>query len=612
MDPSGGAVSWEDIYVSSWNTCGITDTGATYCWGEGSTLIQSSTTYTPTLVSGITLRDAAGNEGNMCGITTTDDLKCWGDNDSGAFGDGSTTDSSTPVQIMSDVAQVYGGERRTCAIKNNGSAYCWGKGGTYAAFGVGYVYSGDILNPTMVLSGEKWLKNVVTDAQILEKNQANNLSWTLPLDATGVVILRHSAPVTDKPSDGTTYVANNTVGSALAVVYAGTSTSFVDSGLTNDTTYYYSIHSYDSNNQYSNGVKVFGEPKRSENNQRISMHQFHTCALDHNNAPYCWGEGSRYEIGDGNTGDHNSPTAVDTSAMTGSKEFVHITTGNSYSCGITTDNNLWCWGRNASGEQGHGDTSTSQTPRKVDGSWRTTQAENMNLDYTNGIEHMCAIDTSGDLYCTGDNNDGQLGLGNTSAKTSLTKTLGGLKWKSIDGAALHTCGVTMEGEGFCWGSNADSKLGDGSSTGRYAPFSIQGDKLWKDVSLGKKNTCGITHDNKSYCWGDNSDHGELGNGTTTDSPIPVSTTGGHLFRQITSGEHIRCGVTTDDDLYCWGINSEGAVGNNTDGTPQHTPQFVMGDVYQVDAGRRSNCAVKNDGKGFCWGFSFIMKNWSGL
>ena len=153
------------------------------------------------------------------------------------------------------------------------------------------------------------------------------------------------------------------------------------------------------------------------------------------------------------------------------------------------------------------------------------------------------------------------------------------------------------------GSN-DSKLGDGSSTGRYAPFSIQGDKLWKDVSLGKKSTCGITHDNKSYCWGNNSTYGELGNGTTTDSPIPVSTTGGHLFRQITSGEEIRCGVTTDDDLYCWGQNSEGTVGNNTDGTHQPTPQFVMGDVYQVDAGRRSNCAVKNDGKGFCWGFSF--------
>ena len=130
-----------------------------------------------------------------------------------------------------------------------------------------------------------------------KKNHANNLSWTLPLDATGVVILRHSAPITDKPSDGTTYVANNTVGSAT-VVYAGTSTSFVDSGLTNDTTYYYSIHSYDSNNQYSNGVKVFGEPKRSENKQRISC--INTVCLIDNNAPYCWGEGSRL-IGNGNT-----------------------------------------------------------------------------------------------------------------------------------------------------------------------------------------------------------------------------------------------------------------------------------------------------------------------
>ena len=90
------------------------------------------------------------------------------------------------------------------------------------------------------------LKTIVTDVEIIEADRKNTLSWTIPENATGVVILRHSAPVTDKPVDGTTYIANDTIGSAT-VVYTGTGTNFVDSGLTNNTTYYYAIHSYDTN-----------------------------------------------------------------------------------------------------------------------------------------------------------------------------------------------------------------------------------------------------------------------------------------------------------------------------------------------------------------------------
>ena len=93
-------------------------------------------------------------------------------------------------------------------------------------------------------------------------NQSHQYSILgVPTNATGVVILRHTSPVTNKPVDGTTYVASNSVGSAT-VIYVGTGTSFADTSLTNDTTYYYAIHSYDANNQFSNGVKVFGEPNR--------------------------------------------------------------------------------------------------------------------------------------------------------------------------------------------------------------------------------------------------------------------------------------------------------------------------------------------------------------
>ena len=145
VDPSGGAVTWAKIYVASWSTCAITDAGATYCWGEGdASLIPGATdTYTPTLVSGITLRDAAGNENNVCGITITNDLKCWGDNANGTFGDGSTADSSTPVQIMSDVAQVY---EEPAPSKTTAQPTAGVKEALMLP-SVGYVYSDDVRDP---------------------------------------------------------------------------------------------------------------------------------------------------------------------------------------------------------------------------------------------------------------------------------------------------------------------------------------------------------------------------------------------------------------------------------------------------------------------------------
>ena len=304
-----------------------------------------------------------------------------------------------------------------------------------------------------------------------ETNQTNTYRGEAQMPR--VRILRHTSPVTDTPVDGTTYVATDTIGSAT-VMYVGTGTSYADTGLTNDTTYYYAIHSYDGNNQYSNGVKLFGEPTRHENKQRIALHQYHGCALDHNNAPYCWGENWGYPIGNGIQTDSSIPLATDTTdaGWVGSKEFVHITAGDSTSCGITKDNNLWCWGYNHEGQMGQGNTTSAPTPVQVTGSWRTTSAETVGWAYDDNRPHMCAINTTGDLYCSGYNNHGELGLGNTTVTHVMTKTLGGLKWKSVTAGALHTCGVTMEGEGLCWGYNAQYQLGEGTTTNRHAPFSV--------------------------------------------------------------------------------------------------------------------------------------------
>ena len=128
---------------------------------------------------------------------------------------------------MKNAVQIDAGKWSGCAIKPNGRAYCWGDTGN---LGHGYTYA-NVAVPTMVLSPEKWLKNVIDDGQIIEANTSNTLSWSLPSSSAGVLILRHTSRITEVPAHGTSYVAGDSL--APPLWYAGVGTSYADTGLTN-------------------------------------------------------------------------------------------------------------------------------------------------------------------------------------------------------------------------------------------------------------------------------------------------------------------------------------------------------------------------------------------
>src|SRR5919197_2724929 len=94
------------------------------------------------------------------------------------------------------------------------------------------------------------------------------------------------------------------------------------------------------------------------------------------------------------------------------------------------------------------------------------------------------------------------------------------------------------------------------------------------VSAGYDRTCGVTADNQAYCWGQNRE-GQLGDGTTTDRLRPVAVAGGLRFRQVSVGVAATCGVTTDFRAYCWGANDRGELGDRTT-TQRLTPVPVAG------------------------------------
>jgi alpha-tubulin suppressor-like RCC1 family protein len=199
--------------------------------------------------------------------------------------------------------------------------------------------------------------------------------------------------------------------------------------------------------------------------------------------------------------------------------------------------------------------------------------------------HTCAI-ADGKAYCWGDNANGQLGTYwgygwflSFPVAVDATGVLSGKTVTAISGGFLHTCAVA-DGKAYCWGFNIRGQLGNGTTTDSAVPVAVNtsgvlNGKTVTAVDGGDYHTCAVA-DGKAYCWGLNSG-GELGNGMNTDSnvPVAVSTTGvlnGRTVTAVGAGSSYSCAIA-DGWPYCWGSNSYGQLGNGTD-TDSNVPVAV--------------------------------------
>ncbi len=289
------------------------------------------------------------------------------------------------------------------------------------------------------------------------------------------------------------------------------------------------------------------------------------CGITTATDAYCWGENFSGQLGDGTDAVRLAPVLV-----TGGLSFVWVSAGEGRSCGITTAGDAYCWG---SGPLGDGATAGSLTPLRVSATVEFASVS------TGGV-HTCGLTTARDAYCWGGGgfrNGGQLGDGTTSDRLTPVPVSGGLSFASLSAGGRYTCGVTSTGDAYCWGRNGSGQLGDGTTVGRLTPTLVSGSLSFASVSpsLGfPRHTCGVTTTGDAYCWGDNS-LGQLGDATTVDRLTPVLVSGGLRFTVVTpgAGGHT-CGVTTSREVYCWGSNGNGQLGDGTtNGSP--TPVRVV-------------------------------------
>ena len=256
-----------------------------------------------------------------------------------------------------------------------------------------------------------------------------------------------------------------------------------------------------------------------------------------------------------------------------------------------------------------------------------------------GVAHGAAIATDGSLWTWGNNNSGQLGIGTSGwdTDTNIPVRVGtDTNWALVSVGATHTVAVRTDGSLWAWGSNWRGQLGIGTSgrgTDTNTPVRVGTDTNWASVSAGWEYTMAIRTDGSLWAWGDNNwwrlGIGTSGNphtptrvGSETDwASVSAGPSGEHPFANgvvYLTGSHTAA-VTTTGELWVWGTNTWGQLGDGTGGTSNfHTSPIRIGadsNWASVSVGWNRTAAIKTDGTLWLWrgrpgNLNFNEETWS--
>ena len=649
-------VDFVSIATGQNHTCAIDDTGATWCFGENESgqlgLDHDDPVSGPTRLPGAHLFDeVVGSDGHFtCALEGTSAL-CWGSNNYGQLGIGTMGNElhePFPVLAAPAFATLDAGEFHTCGIDTSSRVWCWG--GNWA----GQVGKGDTgfgteaTRPTRVVPGSplegepplRLLTPSLPTLRSLESYRATlaayggsgSYEWAVTGLPEGLVFDEDDGAIVNDPADPaikdaspfqdpirvTVRDAEDPAAEVSADLYydvyaplhigAGWAHTCVATGLFDPRD---RVYCWGRNNtgQIGNGqtggdlgpkaalpaavVAPQGEGLLTAVAQ-IDGGDGHTCALTTDGNAYCWGAQFDGRLGNGSTDTAPAPVpqpVLDPDGEGPLEGVTHIAVGHQFACAIVDPGDVYCWGNHSQGKVGNGETAGfSPLPTRVLGPDGTSPLTDVTL-VAAGAAHACAVsDTS--VYCWGNNFQGQLGTGASSAPVPTAQPvldtdgpLTGVTDLSL--GASHSCASTEDGRVLCWGSDIAGQLGAG--TGEIQPQLVEvrnpeGTAPLAGVTslaAGTNHTCARLESEEAVCWGQGVD-GQLGTGDRSDSPLPryvmdpSGTTPLEGVVQLAAGDSHTCALTDLRAVLCWGANWDQQLGRDASpGVVQELPAYVL-------------------------------------
>ena len=223
---------------------------------------------------------------------------------------------------------------------------------------------------------------------------------------------------------------------------------------------------------------------------------------------------------------------------------------------------------------------------------------------TGGGNHACLRDDAQQVFCWGANDDGQLGTGGTGGNLRIAQRVGMVGPVMAVGAGVfHSCAIAAsDGQVVCWGNGDHGRLGNGSTSRSPIPVAT-GLTGAVSVSAGSGHTCAVSAE-QVHCWGDNA-HGQAGNGSAGGSVMaPAAVAAGVAMPAalVSAGGSHSCALGAGGLAFCWGANDRGQLGDGT--TEERTvPTAVTGErgYTAIATGGEHTCAIGTDTNVYCWG-----------
>jgi len=302
----------------------------------------------------------------------------------------------------------------------------------------------------------------------------------------------------------------------------------------------------------------------------VSAGESHTVAIRNDGTLWAWGQNWAGQLGDGTITGRTTPVQIGSD-----RDWHFVSAGESHTLAIKRNGTLWAWGSNQYGRLGDDTTQDRFRPVPVpigltEANWASVSA---------GPSHTMAIRTDGTLWGWGNNQHGQIGDNTTWVRHSPVQIGVAATWASVSAGPSHTMAIRTDGTLWGWGNNQHGQLGDNTTFDRRIPVRIGlAVTNWASVSAGERHTVAVRADGTLWAWGPN-DRGQLGNGMPSSvipqtAPLLVAPGMTANWRSVSAGSDYSTATRADGSLWAWGFNQHGQLGDGTTTQRNHPIQIT--------------------------------------
>jgi alpha-tubulin suppressor-like RCC1 family protein len=277
---------------------------------------------------------------------------------------------------------------------------------------------------------------------------------------------------------------------------------------------------------------------------------------------FVWGNNASGQLGINSTTSYSSPVQV----VAGTYKQVVWGGGSSFPfiLALATNGNIWASGNNTYNGLGDGTTVNKSSLVQVAvnrNNWKSVAA---------GFWYVLALANDNTLWGWGNRS---LAWSSATAYASTPVQLGSDTWESISGGYNFAMALIADGSLYGWGTNNLGQLGLGDTTTRTSPAIVGAIGAWRAVACGRDHVLAIANNGTLWSWGSNS-NGQLGisvSGGSRSSPVQIGTSTTWQF--VSASEYTSLAVRADGTLWTWGNNTSGGLGLG-DILPRSSPTQV--------------------------------------